>query len=67
VTNLIVNGINMASMQHSDVVSVVQRNSGHVQALLVVLRDKECEQRYPPIIAVVSFEICASQGRLAMT
>jgi phospholipid transport system substrate-binding protein len=40
VTNLIVSGINMASMQRSDLVSVVQRNSGHVQALLVALREK---------------------------
>jgi hypothetical protein len=40
VTNVIVNGIDMASMQHSDVVSVIQRNSGYMPALLVVLRDK---------------------------
>jgi phospholipid transport system substrate-binding protein len=40
VTNLIVDGINMASMQHSDVVSVIQRNSGHMPALLVALREK---------------------------
>ena len=37
---MIVNGINMASKQHSDLVSVIQRNSGHVHALLVVFRDK---------------------------
>jgi phospholipid transport system substrate-binding protein len=40
VTNLFVSGINMGSMQRSDLVSVVQRNSGHVQALLVALREK---------------------------
>ena len=40
VTNLFVSGINMASMQHSDVVSVIQRNSGQMQALLVALREK---------------------------
>lgn len=40
VTNLFVGGIDMASMQRSDFVSVVQRNSGHVQALLVALREK---------------------------
>jgi phospholipid transport system substrate-binding protein len=40
VTNLIVNGINMASMQHSDVASVIQRNSGYMPALLVALREK---------------------------
>jgi len=40
VTNLFVSGINMASMQHSEVVSVIQRNSGQMQALLVALREK---------------------------
>jgi len=40
VTDLIVNGISMASTQHSDVVSVVQRNNGQVPALLVALREK---------------------------
>jgi phospholipid transport system substrate-binding protein len=40
VTNLFVGGINMASMQRSDVVSVIQRNSGQMQALLVAMRDK---------------------------
>jgi phospholipid transport system substrate-binding protein len=40
VTDVIVSGIDMATMQHSDVVSVIQRNSGHVQLLLVALRDK---------------------------
>ena len=50
VTDLIVNGISMASTQHSDLVSVIQRNNGHVPALLVALREKECGQRYRPII-----------------
>jgi phospholipid transport system substrate-binding protein len=40
VTNLIVSGINMASMQRSDLVSVIQRNSGQMQGLLVALREK---------------------------
>jgi phospholipid transport system substrate-binding protein len=40
VTDLIVNGISMASTQHSDMVSVIQRNNGHVPALLVALREK---------------------------
>ena len=40
VTDLIVNGISMASAQHSDLVSVIQRNSGHVPALLVAMREK---------------------------
>jgi phospholipid transport system substrate-binding protein len=40
VTDLIVNGISMASAQHSDLVSVIQRNGGHVPALLVALREK---------------------------
>jgi ABC-type transporter MlaC component len=40
VTNLLVGGIDMASLQRSDLVSVVQRNSGQVQALLVALRVK---------------------------
>jgi ABC-type transporter MlaC component len=39
-TDLIVNGISMASTQHSDVVSVIQRNNGHVPALLVAMREK---------------------------
>ena len=39
VINLFVGGINMASVQHSDVVSVIQRNSGQMQALLVAVRD----------------------------
>jgi hypothetical protein len=37
---LLVGGIDMASLQRSDLVSVVQRNSGQVQALLVALREK---------------------------
>jgi ABC-type transporter MlaC component len=40
VTNLIVSGINMSSMQRSDLVSVIQRNSGHMQVLLAALRVK---------------------------
>jgi len=40
VTNLFVGGIDMASMQRSDLVSVVQRNNGQVQAFLVALREK---------------------------
>ena len=40
VTDLIVNGISMASAQHSDLVSVIQRNNGHLQALLIALREK---------------------------
>jgi phospholipid transport system substrate-binding protein len=40
VTDLIVNGISMASAQHSDLVSVIQRNNGHMPALLVALREK---------------------------
>jgi phospholipid transport system substrate-binding protein len=40
VTDLIVNGISMASTQHSDLVSVIQRNNGHMPALLVALREK---------------------------
>ena len=39
-TNLLVGGIDMASLQRSDLVSVVQRNNGQVQALLVALREK---------------------------
>jgi ABC-type transporter MlaC component len=35
VTDLIVNGISMASAQHSDLVSVIQRNNGRLPALLV--------------------------------
>jgi ABC-type transporter MlaC component len=40
VTDLIVNGISMATAQHSDLVSFMQRNNGHVPALLVALREK---------------------------
>jgi phospholipid transport system substrate-binding protein len=40
VTDLIVNGVSMASTQHSDMVSVIQRNNGHMPALLVALREK---------------------------
>ena len=40
VTNLFVGGINMASVQHDEVLSVIQRNDGEMQALLVAMRDK---------------------------
>ena len=40
VNNVIASGIDMASMQRSDLVSVIQRNSGQMQALLVALREK---------------------------
>ena len=40
VTNVIVNGIDMAKLQHSDMVSVIQRNSGQMQPLLAALREK---------------------------
>jgi phospholipid transport system substrate-binding protein len=40
VTDVIVNGISMASTQHSDLTSVIQRNGGQLPALLVALRDK---------------------------
>ncbi len=40
VTNLFVSGISMASLQNSDMVSVIQRNSGQMQPLLVALREK---------------------------
>jgi phospholipid transport system substrate-binding protein len=40
VINLFVGGINMATVQHSDLVSVIQRNDGQMQALLVAMRDK---------------------------
>jgi phospholipid transport system substrate-binding protein len=40
VTDVIVDGISMATAQHSDLVSVIQRNNGQVSALLVALRKK---------------------------
>jgi hypothetical protein len=40
VNNLFVGGINMATVQHSDVASVIQRNDGQMQDLLVAMRDK---------------------------
>jgi len=40
VTNVIVSSITMASMQRSDLVSIIQRNGGIVQALLAALREK---------------------------
>jgi phospholipid transport system substrate-binding protein len=40
VTNLFVGGINMATLQRSEMVSVIQRNSEQMQALLTALREK---------------------------
>jgi ABC-type transporter MlaC component len=40
VTDVIVNGISTASTQHSDLVSIIQRNNGHVQSLLIAMREK---------------------------
>jgi phospholipid transport system substrate-binding protein len=40
VTNVIVNGIDMAMLQRSDMVSVIERNSGQMQPLLAALREK---------------------------
>jgi MlaC protein len=40
VTDVVVNGISMASTLHSDLVSVIQSNNGHVQSLLIVMREK---------------------------
>jgi phospholipid transport system substrate-binding protein len=40
VTNVIVSGIDMASLHRSDMVSVMQRNDGQMQILLAALRDK---------------------------
>ncbi|MBV8121106.1 MAG: ABC transporter substrate-binding protein [Alphaproteobacteria bacterium] len=40
VTDVIVSGIDMANLQRSDMISVIQRNSGQMQPLLAVLRDK---------------------------
>jgi phospholipid transport system substrate-binding protein len=40
VTNVIIDGIDMAKLQRSDMVSVIQRNSGQVQPLLSALREK---------------------------
>jgi len=40
VNNVVVSGVNMASMQNSDLVSVIQRNNGQLPALLIALRDK---------------------------
>jgi ABC-type transporter MlaC component len=40
VTNLFVGGINMASVQHDEVLSVIENNDGEMQALLVAMRDK---------------------------
>ena len=40
VTNVIVSGIDMSKLQRSDMVSVIQRNSGQMQPLLAALREK---------------------------
>jgi phospholipid transport system substrate-binding protein len=40
VTGVVVSGIDMAKLQRSDMVSVVQRNSGQLQPLLAALREK---------------------------
>lgn len=40
VTNVIVSGIHMASMQRFDLVSVIGRNGGQIQVLLAALREK---------------------------
>jgi ABC-type transporter MlaC component len=40
VTDVIVSGIDMAKLQRSDMISVIQHNSGQMQPLLAVLRDK---------------------------
>ena len=40
VTDVIVNGISTAGTQHSDLVSVIQRNNGHMPSLLVAMREK---------------------------
>jgi phospholipid transport system substrate-binding protein len=52
VTDVIVNDTSTTSTQHSDLVSVIQRNHGHVQPLLIAMREKKCEQRYGQIIKV---------------
>jgi phospholipid transport system substrate-binding protein len=40
VTDVIVNGISTANTQHSDLVSVIHSNNGHVQPLLIAMREK---------------------------
>lgn len=40
VTDVIVDGISMATTQHAELVSFIQRNRGHVPILLVALREK---------------------------
>ncbi len=40
VTDVIINGISTASTQHADLVSVIQRHNGHVQSLLIAMREK---------------------------
>ena len=40
ITDVVVNGISTAGTQHADLVSVIQRNNGHVQPLLIAMREK---------------------------
>ena len=40
VIDVTVDGISMASRQHSELISVLQRNGGQMSALLVAMRDK---------------------------
>ena len=40
VTDVIVDGVSIATTQHAELVSFIQRNSGHVPVLLVALREK---------------------------
>jgi phospholipid transport system substrate-binding protein len=40
VIDVTVDGISMASRQHSELISVLQRNGGQISALLVAMRDK---------------------------
>ena len=40
ITDVIVNGISTAGTQHADLVSVMQRNSGYVEPLLIAMREK---------------------------
>ena len=49
VTDLIVNGISMASARHADLVSVIQRNQRARISLAGSLARKECQQRYHPL------------------
>jgi hypothetical protein len=62
VTDVIVNGISMASAQHSDLVSVIQRNNGHMSALLVALREKNASNG----ISDISRIRCCTRLRLTI-